>query len=64
MFVAGLWLNRQPAAAGAPMLVHGTTSVGSRYMGLATNPFSRIDAEREWPFITQAAFWSDLTDEA
>src|ERR671919_204232 len=62
MFVAGLWRDRNPDAANAPMVVHGTTSVGSRYLGLATNPFSRGDAEREWPLIGQAAFWSNLTD--
>jgi hypothetical protein len=63
MFVAGLWRDRNTAAAGAPMIVHGTTEVDSRYVGLATNPFSRGDAEREWPLIGQAAFWSNLTDE-
>lgn len=63
MFVAGLWRDRNPAAADAPIIVHGTTSVGSRYLGFATNPFSRGDAEREWPLIGQAAFWSNLTDE-
>jgi hypothetical protein len=62
MFLAGLWQDRNPAAANAPMIVHGTTEVGSRYMGLATNPFSRGDAEREWPLIGQAALWSNLTD--
>jgi hypothetical protein len=45
------------------MIVHGTTLVGSRYLGLATNPFSRGDAEREWPLIGQAALWSNLTDD-
>jgi hypothetical protein len=63
MFVAGLWRERDPDAADAPTIVHGTTTVDSRYLGLATNPFSRGDAEREWPLIGQAAFWSNLTDE-
>jgi Zinc carboxypeptidase len=63
MFVAGLWRDRNPAAANAPIIVHGTTTADSRYLGLATNPFSRGDAEREWPLIGQAAFWSNLTDE-
>jgi Zinc carboxypeptidase len=63
MFVAGLWRDRDAAAASSPVIVHGTTEVGSRYLGLATNPFSRGDAEREWPLIGQAAFWSNLTDE-
>jgi hypothetical protein len=63
MFVAGLWRDRDVAAANSPVIVHGTTTVDSRYLGLATNPFSRGDAEREWPLIGQAAFWSNLTDE-
>jgi Zinc carboxypeptidase len=62
MFVAGLWRDRNPDAAGTPMIVHGTTEVGSRYVGLATNPFSRGDAEREWPLIGVAALWSNKTD--
>jgi hypothetical protein len=48
--------------ADAPMIVHGETTAGSRYLGLATNPFSRGDAEREWALIGQAALWSNLTD--
>jgi Zinc carboxypeptidase len=63
MFVAGLWLDRDPAAAGAPMVLHGDTTVASRYAALATNPFSRGDAEREWLWVGQAALWSNLTDE-
>ena len=63
MFLAGLWRDRSAAAANAPMVVHGTTEVDSRYVGLATNPFSRGDAEREWPLIGQAALWSNLTDQ-
>jgi hypothetical protein len=62
LFVAGLWRDRNPAAAGAPMIVHGTTLVDSRYVGLATDPFSRGDAEREWPLIGVAALWSNMTD--
>ncbi len=63
MWVAGLWRNRNVAVPSSPTIVHGLTSVGSRYMGLATNPFSRQDAEREWTLIGQAALWSTLTDE-
>jgi hypothetical protein len=63
MFLAGLWRDRNAAAANAPIIVHGTTEVGSRYLALATDPFSRGDAEREWPLIGQAALWSNLTDE-
>ena len=63
MFVAGLWRQRDPKAGNSPIIVRGTTEVGSRYLGLSTNPFSRGDAEREWPLIGQAALWSNLTDE-
>jgi hypothetical protein len=45
------------------VLVHGPTTVDSRYLGFAANPFSRQDAEREWAFIAQTALWSNLTDE-
>ena len=62
MFVAGLWRDRDPKAASSPIVVHGTTEVGSRYLALSTNPFSRGDAEREWLLIGQAALWSNLTD--
>jgi Zinc carboxypeptidase len=64
LFLAGLWRDRSAAVGGAPIIVHGTTTVNSRYLGLATNPFSRGDAEREWALIGQAALWSNLTDEA
>jgi hypothetical protein len=64
LFLAGLWRDRNAAVGGAPIIVHGTTTANSRYLGLATNPFSRGDAEREWALIGQAALWSNLTDEA
>jgi hypothetical protein len=63
LFLAGLWRQRDRKAANAAVIVHGTTLVGSRYMALSTNPFSRGDAEREWPLVGQAALWSNLTDE-
>jgi zinc carboxypeptidase len=63
MFVAGLWRDRNPNAANAPVIAHGDTTLGSRYLAFAANPFSRGDAEREWPLIAQAALWSNLTDE-
>jgi len=63
-FVAGLWRDRAEAANGAAVIVHGQTTVGSRYLGFATNPFSRQDAEREWVLIAQVALWSNLTDDA
>ena len=50
LFVAGLWRARDSgasvAAVGAPVVVHGDTTAGSRYIGFATNPFSRGDFER------------------
>jgi zinc carboxypeptidase len=58
LFVAGLWRDRQTAAANAPVVVHGPTTAGSRYVAYATNPFSRGDAERSWPLIAQAALWT------
>ena len=62
LFLAGLWRDRDAAVAGQPVIVHGTTTADSRFVGLATNPFSRGDAEREWSLIGQAALWSNLTD--
>jgi hypothetical protein len=66
MFLAGLWRNRgaTPNLPNAPMIVHGTTNVQSRYMGFATDPLSRHDGERHWTLVGQAALWSTLTDEA
>jgi hypothetical protein len=68
LFVAGLWRSRDSVTSTgtpeAPIVIHGTTLANGRYLGLATNPFSRGDAEREWPLIGQAALWSNLTDEA
>jgi len=62
-YVAGMWLNRDAEANSAPVLIHGDTTADSRYVAYATNPFSRYDAEREWPLIVQAALWSDQTDD-
>ena len=66
LFVAGLWRDRTsnngPNAIGAPVIVHGDTVLGSRYVGVATNPFSRGDFERIWPLIAGAALWSNRTD--
>lgn len=58
LFVAGLWRDRDDAAADAPVIVHGPTATGSRYAAYATDPFSRGDAERSWPLIGQAALWT------
>ena len=63
LFVAGLWRNRSATATGAPVIVHGETTVESRYLAFATNPFARGDFERAWALIGQAALWSTLTDE-
>ena len=67
-YIAGLWLNRDTAAAlasnNAPVVIHGNTTAASRYTGLATNPFSRSDFERIWGWIVQSTLWGDLTDEA
>ena len=46
-----------------PVIVHGETTVESRYLAFATNPFARGDFERAWALIGQAALWSTLTDE-
>jgi hypothetical protein len=63
-FVAGLWRDRLPTANSAPVIVHGATTLNSRYLGFATNPFSRQDAEREWVLMAQSALWTNLTDES
>jgi len=65
MFLAGVWVNREIPVppAGKPIAVHGVTNVNSRYAGLSANPFSRVDAEREWLWVGQAALWTNLTDE-
>ena len=43
-FVAGLWNNRSTAANNGPVLIHGNTTLGGRYMFYNTNAFSRADA--------------------
>jgi len=30
--------------------------------GAATDPFSRMDAERKWTLVAQGALWSNLAD--
>ena len=62
-FVAGLWNGRSSAANNGPVLFHGNTTQGSRYMFYNTNAFSRADGQREWLYFVQAALWSNLTDE-
>jgi Zinc carboxypeptidase len=63
-FAAGLWrLAERPAsAASAAIILHGTsTAPGSaaRITAFAMNPLYRADPEREWPMISEAAYWSD-----
>jgi hypothetical protein len=62
-FAAGLWrLPRDPSAAAAAIIVHGTsTAPGSaaRITAFAMNPLYRADPEREWPLVGTAAYWSD-----
>src|SRR5690625_3883840 len=62
IFVAGLWTDRDDSARGAPVVVHGPTTAGSRYVAYATDPFSRGDAERAWTLIAQAALWTSAGD--
>ena len=62
-FVAGLWNNRATEVDNGPVLIHGDTTLGSRYMFYNTNAFSRADAQREWLYFIQTALWSNLTDE-
>jgi hypothetical protein len=62
-FAAGLWRMPRPAsAASAAIMLHGTsTAPGSsaRITAFAMNPLYRADPEREWPMISEAAYWSD-----
>ncbi|HEX2046063.1 MAG TPA: M14 family zinc carboxypeptidase [Gaiellaceae bacterium] len=62
-FAAGLWrLPRDPAAASAPIVVHGTSAApgsSARITAFAMNPLYRADPEREWPMVAEAAYWSD-----
>jgi hypothetical protein len=62
-FAAGLWrMPRPTSAASAAIILHGTSTVpGStaRITAFAMNPLYRADPEREWPMISEAAYWSD-----
>lgn len=62
-FVAGLWRSRLSTVNSAPVIVRGETAAETRYLALATNPFSRQDAERAWTLISQAILWTNLTDD-
>jgi hypothetical protein len=62
-FASGLWRDpRNVSAGGAPIIVHGTsTAPGSlaRITAFAMNPLYRADPEREWPMVSEAAYWAD-----
>jgi hypothetical protein len=61
-FAAGLWrLDAQSATApGAALIAHGLNSTGTaRITVFANNPLYRADPEREWPAVSQAAYWGD-----
>jgi Zinc carboxypeptidase len=61
-FAAGLWLM-DPASASAPgsaLIAHGQNAAGTaRITAFANNPLYRADPEREWPAVSQAAYWGD-----
>jgi hypothetical protein len=61
-FAAGLWLlDAQSASApGSAVIAHGSNSAGTaRLTVFANNPLYRADPEREWPAVSQAAYWGD-----
>jgi len=61
-FAAGLWLlDAQSASApGSAVIAHGPNSAGTaRLTVFANNPLYRADPEREWPAVSQAAYWGD-----
>lgn len=62
-FIAGLWNNRPAGVNNGPVLIHGSTTQGGRYMYYNTNAFSRATAQRGWLNFIQTALWSNLTDE-
>jgi len=61
-FAAGLWLlDAQSASApGSAVIAHGPNAAGTaRLTVFANNPLYRADPEREWPAVSQAAYWGD-----
>jgi hypothetical protein len=61
-FAAGLWLldPQSASAPGSALIAHGSNAAGSaRVTVFANNPLYRADPEREWPAVSQAAYWGD-----
>ncbi len=61
-FAAGLWLldPQSASAPGSALIAHGLNTAGSaRVTVFANNPLYRADPEREWPAVSQAAYWGD-----
>jgi hypothetical protein len=62
ILASGLWLfdAQSASAAGAAVIVHGTTTDGAaRATVFAMNPLYRADPEREWSMVGLAAYWAD-----
>jgi hypothetical protein len=61
-FAAGLWLldPQSASAPGSALIAHGPNTAGTaRLTVFANNPLYRADPEREWPAVSQAAYWGD-----
>jgi hypothetical protein len=61
-FAAGLWLldPQSASAPGSALIAHGLNTAGTaRVTVFANNPLYRADPEREWPAVSQAAYWGD-----
>jgi hypothetical protein len=61
-FAAGLWLldPQSASAPGSALIAHGqNTANTARITVFANNPLYRADPEREWPAVSQAAYWGD-----
>jgi hypothetical protein len=59
-FLAGLAPFDWTAAAGRPVIAHGTTTASNAgRLVLFANPLYRADPEREWPMLASAAYWVD-----
>jgi hypothetical protein len=61
-FAAGLWLldPQSASAPGSALIAHGLNAAGTaRVTVFANNPLYRADPEREWPAVSQAAYWGD-----
>ncbi|MGH2994947.1 MAG: M14 family zinc carboxypeptidase [Gaiellaceae bacterium] len=61
-FAAGLWRFPRTAPANAPIIVHAPAAAAgstARVTAFAMNPLYRADPEREWPMVSEAAYWAD-----